>query len=152
MFGNNESNKSLKKSSKKDITGLNAANRICEGTTIEGEISSDGDIRIDGNLKGIIRSKAKVVIGTNGKVEGDISCNNADILGKVEGTLHVKDILFLKNSARINGDIHTSKFVVEPGAVFNGNCTMGKDNDMKAVKNEERLVQKQRQQETAAVQ
>ena len=102
-----------------------AVNLIGAGTSIEGEISSDGDIRIDGRVKGTITSKSKVVVGSTGSVDGDIVCENADISGKVFGTIESEELLFLKASAYVEGDITTTKFVVESGAKFNGSCRMG---------------------------
>ncbi len=103
----------------------NAVNIIGQGTTIQGEIVCDGDIRIDGMVKGTVTSKAKIVIGVTGSVDGDIICDNADISGKIFGTVEVDELLFLKSSAYIEGNITTGKFVVETGAKFNGSCRMG---------------------------
>lgn len=103
----------------------NNINLISQGTTIQGEIKSKGDIRIDGHVEGIIQSDAKVVIGTTGHVQGDIYCTSADVLGKITGKIKCKEILFLKGSAHLDGDIHTNKLVVESGAQFNGACQMG---------------------------
>jgi cytoskeletal protein CcmA (bactofilin family) len=102
-----------------------AVNLISEGTEIQGEIKSNDDIRIDGTLTGVIHSKSKVVIGSTGKVNGEIYCQSADVLGKLEGTVNAADILYLKTSAKIDGDIKTGKLVVESGATFNGKCHMG---------------------------
>ncbi len=102
-----------------------AINLINKGTSIEGQIKSDGDIRIDGTLQGMVHSKSKVVIGNSGAVSGNILCKSADIHGKVEGTIEVKDTLYLKSTAHIEGDIIVSKLVIESGAVFNGKCNMG---------------------------
>ncbi len=116
------------KQSKMNGNGNNfspAVNLISEGTNIAGEINSNGDIRIDGTVTGTVRSKSKVVIGTTGKVEGEIFCESADVLGSIEGSIEIKGILYLKSSARINGEIQTGKLVVESGAVFNGICRMG---------------------------
>ncbi|MBL0050851.1 MAG: polymer-forming cytoskeletal protein [Bacteroidetes bacterium] len=100
-------------------------NLIGAGTVIDGEIKSNGDIRIDGTVNGAVHSKAKVVVGPTGVVEGDVHCQNADISGAVKGTTHVSDTCFLKATSRIVGDIVTGKFVVEVGANFTGNCNMG---------------------------
>lgn len=100
-------------------------NMIAAGTVIEGEIKSGGDLRIDGTVKGSVRSKAKVVIGNTGLIDGDVFAQNADISGTVKGKTTVSEITFLKNSAKVNGDIITSKLVVEVGASFTGNCNMG---------------------------
>lgn len=100
-------------------------NLIGAGTGIEGEVTANGDIRVDGTITGGVNSKAKVVIGNTGFVEGNVVCQNADISGTVKGNLSIVETLFLKSTAKINGDIYTSKLVVEPGASFTGNCNMG---------------------------
>jgi cytoskeletal protein CcmA (bactofilin family) len=100
-------------------------NLIGAGTIIEGEMKSNGDVRVDGSIFGTITSKAKVVLGATGVVEGDITCQNADISGLVKGKAIIADLLFLKSTAKIVGDIVTSKLVVESGATFTGSCNMG---------------------------
>lgn len=105
--------------------GSGTINIISTGTVIDGEVKCNGDIRIDGTVRGSVLSKSKVVIGTNGTVEGDVHCQSADISGAVNGKTTVIEMLFLKSHARINGDIHTGKLVVEVGASFTGNCNMG---------------------------
>lgn len=100
-------------------------NLIGAGTGIEGEVSANGDIRVDGTITGGVNSKAKVVIGNTGLVEGNVVCQNADISGTVKGNITITETLFLKSTAKINGDIYTAKLVVEPGASFTGNCNMG---------------------------
>lgn len=113
-----------------------SVNMISEGTSIQGEVSSNGDIRIDGKLSGMVFSKSKVVIGSSGVVEGDIRCQSADVLGRITGTIEVKEILYLKSSANIQGDITTDKMVVESGAIFNGSCSMG---SKQSIVNEEKF-------------
>ncbi|PSR01833.1 MAG: cell shape determination protein CcmA [Bacteroidetes bacterium SW_11_45_7] len=121
MFGNQ--NKEEK--TEQPVNGGNTVNILGEGTSIEGDVKTDSDIRIDGNIKGTIDSQAKIVVGKSGKIEGDISCINADISGTITGELRVQEMLFLKSSAVIEGDITAIKLVVEAGAQFNGNCQMG---------------------------
>lgn len=98
---------------------------ISEGTVLDGQIKIEGDIRIDGLVKGTVTSKGKVMIGGSGKVDGDIICQSAEIAGHVGGKLKVADILFLRGNAVVDGDINTGKLVIENGVKFNGNCTMG---------------------------
>jgi cytoskeletal protein CcmA (bactofilin family) len=85
----------------------------------------EGNIQIEGLIKGTLTSKGKVVIGSAGVVEGDVLCQHAEISGKVNGKLKIADILFLKSSAKVDGDIQTGKLVMESGVQFNGNCSMG---------------------------
>jgi cytoskeletal protein CcmA (bactofilin family) len=99
-------------------------NLISNGTDITGDIKSNGDIRIDGSLTGNLNTKGKVVIGTTGKVKGEVICKNSEIAGFLEGKIVVGQLLNLKASSKINGEIVTSKLSIEPGAVFTGNCKM----------------------------
>jgi cytoskeletal protein CcmA (bactofilin family) len=101
-----------------------SASMIGAGTVLKGDITSNGDLRIDGTLKGNIIGSAKVIIGANGVVEGDISGQQADIMGKVTGSIRVKDLLQLKNGSVVNGNISAGKLQVEPSATFNGQCHM----------------------------
>lgn len=106
----------------------NVINLIGSGTVIKGDITCNGDIRIDGSLEGNLTTKGKVVIGETGKSNGELNCKNADVSGKVEGKLVVSELLSLKPSSYISGDIVTNKLAIEPGARFTGNCNMnGKD-------------------------
>jgi cytoskeletal protein CcmA (bactofilin family) len=103
----------------------NSINIIGKGTSIIGNLNSDGDIRIDGSLEGNIKASGKVLIGKTGNVKGDVFCSTLDISGNVTGKVNVSDILSLKASANISGEINTQKITIEPGAVFNGTCKMG---------------------------
>ena len=100
-------------------------NMIGSGTIINGDISSKGDIRIDGTLKGSVNTEGKVVLGNDGLIEGDVSCWDADISGTINAKLTATQLLSLKNTAKLNGDIVTNKLSIEPGASFTGSCSMG---------------------------
>lgn len=102
-----------------------ALNVIGEGTKIIGDLTSEGDLRIDGFVEGNIVTKAKCVIGASSIVTGNIEARNCDVSGKLTGNLKVNDLLLIKASGQINGDIATAKMVVENGGEFNGSCTMG---------------------------
>lgn len=104
---------------------INSSNTIGKGTFLEGNVETYGNIRIEGKVTGNIKSKSKVALGNQSHVEGNILAQNADIEGEVKGRLEVSELLVLKATAVINGDIITGKMVVEPGAVFNGTCKMG---------------------------
>lgn len=98
---------------------------IGAGTTLKGDISSNNDLRIDGTIVGNINCVSKIVVGSNGVVEGDITGNQADIVGKVSGNIRAKDLLQLRGDCVVNGDIYAGKLQVEPTATFNGQCHMG---------------------------
>jgi cytoskeletal protein CcmA (bactofilin family) len=99
-------------------------NILSTGTSVKGDIKSNGDIRIDGTLIGSVTSKGKVVIGTTGNIEGEIVCQNADFSGTVKAKIIVSELLQLKATAKITGDIITNKLSIEPGAKFSGTCNM----------------------------
>ena len=102
-------------------------NTIVSGTTIKGEIITNGDFRIDGTLIGSIDCKGKIVVGQTGTIEGEIICQNADLSGNIKAQVKVEKLLSLKSSARLTGDIITSKISIEPGATFTGSCKMDGD-------------------------
>ena len=106
-------------------------NVLATGTTLTGKIETESDFRLDGRVEGEINCKGKIVIGPKGNVKGCIMTVNAEILGSVEGTINVRERLVLKSSAEIKGDIFIQTLEIEPGAKFNGTCTMaGKDGMM----------------------
>jgi cytoskeletal protein CcmA (bactofilin family) len=117
-------------------TSGNGTTLIGSGTTLKGDISSNSDLRIDGTVIGNIHSTAKVVIGANGVVEGDISGNQADIIGKVTGNIKAKDLLQLRGDSVVTGNLYAEKLQVEPSAKFNGQCHMGAAASRVAEKND----------------
>jgi len=103
---------------------LPSINLLGTGTIVKGEITVNGDFRIDGSLVGNINCKGKVIVGPTGSIEGEIRCQNADFSGDVKAIVKVAELLTLKESARFQGDITTGKLAIEPGAKFSGNCIM----------------------------
>lgn len=112
-------------------------NRIVEGTEIIGDIKSDSNIRIDGKLKGTIITRGRLVIGSNGSIEGQITCENADIEGGFTGKITVNQLLSLKSTSRLSGDIITGKLAIEPGAEFSGTCAMGSVKESQHIQTQE---------------
>lgn len=99
-------------------------NMMARGTRLSGDVETEGDIRIDGHLTGKINAKGKVVIGADGYVEGQVTCNSLDVSGKLKANVVVEEITVLKSTARVKGDIVTPKISIEPGAIFEGQCKM----------------------------
>jgi len=98
--------------------------RIENSSKLTGDIVSEADFRIDGTLEGTIKTSGKVIVGKEGKVNGTIDCETADIEGSIKGSLKVKTILFLKSTSSVEGDVSIGKLIVESGASFNANCSM----------------------------
>ena len=99
-------------------------NTIAKNTSIIGDIKSEGDFRIDGVVEGTITTNGRVVIGLEGTVKGTVECSNADIEGAFSGKLVVSELLSLKKTAKISGDVIINQLLVEPGALFNASCVM----------------------------
>ncbi|MGY6558647.1 MAG: bactofilin family protein [Nitritalea sp.] len=117
---------SNKQEDKKATTQLvTSSNVISKETTIVGNITSQGNIRIEGNFEGRLESKSKIVLGDSARVKGEIFASELEIAGKVEGMVTCYGLLLLQKSAHISGDIITEKLVVENGAHFDGKCQMG---------------------------
>ena len=117
-------------------------NMVGNGTVINGDIQSKSDIRIDGTLKGSVKTEGKLVVGSSGVVEGDVICSNADISGEIKAKITVSQLLALKSTSKLNGDIVTNKLSIEPGATFSGSCSMGAV--IKDIKHAEKQEKKER--------
>ena len=100
-------------------------NLVGEGTTFEGTLRADSDVRASGRLIGRLEVNGKAIVAEAGTIEGEIVATNADIAGNVQGEIHVEDQLVLKRTARVDGTIETDRLVVEEGAIFTGECRMG---------------------------
>ncbi len=110
-------------------------NLIGTGTIIEGNITANGDIRIDGTLKGNLSTKGKLIVGDTGKISGEVNCKNFEVEGSVDGKVFVTELLSLRSKSKILGDITTSKLAIEPGAIFTGKCDMsGSNHNLNAAK------------------
>ena len=114
-----------KNESMKNTETTAAINMIGAGTVITGDIQSKGDIRVDGTLKGSVNTSGKVVLGKDGVIEGDVVCADADVSGTIKAKISATQLLSLKSTAKLNGDIITNKLSIEPGASFTGSCSMG---------------------------
>lgn len=99
-------------------------NRIAKGTTIVGDIVSEGGFRIDGAIQGTVKTPGKIVVGKSGIINGTLEGANADFEGRFSGKMKLSGVLSLKSSAFIEGEVEIGKLAVEPGATFNAVCSM----------------------------
>ena len=112
--------------SKAETQSMAESNTIVgTGTSIEGNVESSDNLRVEGKLKGTVKTKSKIVLGASAIVEGDIFATNAEIQGTVKGKIEVTDLLILGDGCKVHGDIITNKLEVRDGASFNGDCSMG---------------------------
>ncbi len=99
-------------------------NLIGKDTIIKGDVQSSGDIRVDGQLIGSLKSNGKIVVGQTGIVEGDLTCKQADISGMVKGILKCEELTSLKSTSKVEIELITKQLFIEVGAVFTGKCQM----------------------------
>lgn len=103
-------------------------NIIGQGAKFVGDIETSGDIRVDGVIEGNIKCQGKIVLGQGGSIKGGIKCASAELSGAFEGKMEVADLLSLKSTSTFKGEMTTAKLSIEPGAMFNGTCVMGRGN------------------------
>jgi cytoskeletal protein CcmA (bactofilin family) len=116
-------------------------NALAFGTTVKGDLTTNGDFRLDGRIEGTISCGGKIVIGPTAQVDGDIISVNAEILGSVVGSITTSEVLVLKPTAVIKGIITTHALVVEPSAKFSGTCNMQLNDSDDELQEEELLSQ-----------
>ncbi len=104
--------------------GVGELNFIGEGTVLEGKIETKGSLRIDGKVKGAIRTADTLTIGMSGRVEGEIFARNAVVGGRIEGNISVEDKLVLEAKSVLIGNLKAKKLVIDEGAVFQGKSDM----------------------------
>jgi cytoskeletal protein CcmA (bactofilin family) len=126
IFAGHEVNKNTPKDMAKttEIPTPDELNKIINGTTFKGDIISNGDFRIDGTLKGSLTSKGKLVVGPTGLIEGEVKCRNAEVFGKMTAKLQVDELLSLRSSAELSGEITYNKIAIEAGAKLIGTLTI----------------------------
>lgn len=99
-------------------------NHIAQGTKIKGDISTEGDLRIDGELEGSVDCKGKLVVGNSGKIKGKVRCQNANLSGIIEGVMVVSDMIAMQATGVFSGEITYGKMAVEPGARIEGSLSI----------------------------
>ena len=134
MFGSNK-NKDAGKTSIMPTSSSHSLNSLVQGTVVEGKVKATNDIRVDGSIKGDLICDAKVIIGPSGSVEGTIKCVNAVIEGSFDGKMLVKELLNIRESAKVSGEVNYGKLIVQSGAVISGSYEVGGEKSNGAMKN-----------------
>jgi len=124
IFGNKTENMARNQGT---IPSPSQINMIGEGTVFEGTLRSENDLRISGRIVGKLHVGGKAIVATEGVVEGEMIATNAEVAGSVQGEIRIKELLVLKGSARVDGNIEATRLIVEEGSIFNGKCQMTKD-------------------------
>lgn len=100
-------------------------NAIGKGTLIEGNVNAEGDLLVEGIVKGDVTTKTKLVVGPSALIEGNILAQHAEIAGRVHGTVKAIGLLVINSSGTILGDVITKDLNVESGSTFNGRLQVG---------------------------
>lgn len=101
---------------------------LAVGTKITGDIVTDYDFRIDGDVEGDITCNGKLIVGPQSCIKGAVICVNAEVYGKIEGSLEVAEMLMLRKDSVVAGPLKTSTLIIEANASFNGSCQMSSKN------------------------
>lgn len=97
---------------------------IGKGSYFEGNLKIEHSLRVDGKVKGNIRSSDSIIIGKDGEVEGEIYVKNAVVGGKIKGKLVASGKVTLESTSEFVGQLRASKLVIDEGAVFDGTSQM----------------------------
>jgi cytoskeletal protein CcmA (bactofilin family) len=120
MIGNKKSPMGM------EVPVTDAVNRIVEGTSVEGIVRSQSNMRIDGSFEGEIVTKGRLVVGPKGSGKGNVSCTHCEVEGVMEGQIEVAELMALKSSAKVAGTVFYGQLSVEAGAQPVGTFHMGK--------------------------
>lgn len=92
---------------------------------IQGELNSEGNIKIEGQVSGKVKTSQSVFVIPGAKIAADVLAGNAVVGGEIQGNLKISGHLILQSTAKILGDIVCAVLRVEDGAQFSGKCIMG---------------------------
>jgi cytoskeletal protein CcmA (bactofilin family) len=97
---------------------------LAEGVELNGELSFTQGIRVDGIIRGRIRSDSNLIIGPKGKVEAELEIRRVAVDGEFHGAIRATDRVEIHREGKVFGDIYTPCLIIEAGAVFEGKCNM----------------------------
>ncbi|HCJ65739.1 MAG TPA: hypothetical protein DHV62_00020 [Elusimicrobia bacterium] len=97
---------------------------IGQETIFQGTINTKGSLRIDGQWEGGNINAQGVIIGETGVVKGNLAAQSVIVGGKVAGNIYASEILEIHSKAEVKGDIKTAHLSIADGAIFEGNCSM----------------------------
>lgn len=100
---------------------------IGAGCVAEGDLSVRGAAQIKGEVRGSVTATGGLDLDLGGSILGEVRAESARISGRIEGDIHVKDSLELRQGSHLRGDVYAKSFRIQDGAIFQGNCHMGRD-------------------------
>ena len=126
----------LFKGSKMVFDSHNTETVIGYDAYFQGTFTIKGSLKVDGRLDGSIVDGKMVTVGQMGKIKGDISCEQAIVLGEVKGNISALKNIEVMAGSRVEGDLKAPKITLEEGSFFNGHCTMVTKEDLTLRKQE----------------
>ncbi|MDD5626767.1 MAG: polymer-forming cytoskeletal protein [Patescibacteria group bacterium] len=91
---------------------------------VEGELSSEGNVRIDGQVAGNVQTSQNLAVGEQAVISANVKALNAVIAGKIKGNITVEEALEITETGQVEGDITAKIISISPGAIFQGQCQM----------------------------
>lgn len=123
MFGKNDkdddSGSTIEKPDFGQVNGF-----IGKGMSMEGKLSFDGTVTVEGHFTGNVVSGGIFIVGDGGVVEGDINVDSVIVHGEVKGSINAKTRVELNKPGKVRGDIFTPNLIICEGVLFEGNCNM----------------------------
>jgi len=117
-------------------------NFIGKGTVVEGNVSTESSIRVDGRIKGSLICKNTLTVGENGEIEGDVKATNAIIGGRIKGKVIVQEKLVLESKSSLSGELKAKKLIIDEGATFDGTSNMGVEKSSQPAPVQETFIKK----------
>lgn len=112
MFGKNEN------------TNEKITTMLGPGSDLQGSLSAEGSVRVDGNVNGNVTVTGMLILGSAGRISGDVTAESVILGGEVLGNVRAPERAELTATARVSGDVTTRVIVIDEHAVFQGRCNM----------------------------
>ncbi len=111
----------------KQVSGSAAqATMIARGVTLEGNFKGDGDVVVEGRVKGSIQTTGVLTVGPEAVIEAEVQVGEASVAGTIQGNITVKNRLELRSTAKLTGDVTAQVLAMEAGACLQGKLVIGK--------------------------
>lgn len=110
---------------RKDELPTDAPETIVGATVkIEGDLVSEGDIKVDGLVTGKIKTSKNLYVGSMAKIEADVEAGSAVLAGVVKGDIKIRETLLIQETGKVDGNLSCGRLAIAEGAHFSGSCTM----------------------------
>jgi cytoskeletal protein CcmA (bactofilin family) len=108
----------------KDSTNKDFDTLIGKSSTFEGNITTEGSLRLDGKIIGNTKISGTLYVGKDAVIKGNVEATDVHLSGSIEGNVTLSGVLKMDSSSKLYGDIQVKGFVADEGGIFQGNCKM----------------------------